>query len=91
MQARFAQSQANGDRDETRGLIATNPDQHAAGSGVYTVKFAGDLSKCAVVGHDHRGRSGEITATPAVARQVTTVTVRTANSAGAAPLSARSI
>lgn len=81
VQARFAQIQADGDRDETRGLIAADPISHPS-DGVYLVKFAGDLSKCAVAATITGATFGEITATPAVADNVTTVTVRTGNSDG---------
>ena len=85
LQARFAQIQADGDRDETRGLIATNPTSHTAGSGEYALTFTGDLTKCALAATlTDAAFGGEITATPTLAAGNTTVTVRTANSAGAA-------
>lgn len=84
VQARFAQIQADGDRDETRGLITTNPTTHADGTGVYALTFTGDLSKCALGATLTGATFGEVTATSAVAAGNTTVTVRTANSAGVA-------
>ncbi len=81
LQARFAQIQADGDRDETRGLIGDTPVGHP-NTGIYTVKFAGDVTKCAVSATITGATSGEITATPAFADNVTTVTVRTAKSDG---------
>jgi len=82
--APFAQVKANGDAGETRGLIATNPIEHANGTGVYTVKFTDDLSKCAMSTALAGTTGGEISAVPTVADGVTTVDVRTFDSAGAA-------
>ncbi len=82
LQARFAQIQADGDRDETRGLIDTNPVSHAGGTGSYVLTFVGDLSKCALGATITGATSGEITATPALAAGNTAVTVQTSNSAG---------
>jgi hypothetical protein len=66
----------------SNGLAATNPVTHTDGSGLYTVKFNGDLSKCAFSATIAQTATGEISAVPAVAAGDTTVTVRTANSAG---------
>ena len=81
--ARFAQVTSAGNADQSRGLIATNPATHL-GTGIYTVDFTGDLSRCAVNATLTGAAFGEITATPAVAAGNTTVTVRTASSAGVA-------
>ncbi len=81
LQARFAQIQANGNRNETRGLIAADPVSHPE-DGVYLLKFPGDLGKCAVTATITGATFGEITASTAVADNITTVTVRTATSAG---------
>jgi uncharacterized membrane protein (DUF441 family) len=72
-----------GNTDQSRGLIATIPVGHVGGTGVYTVEFTGDLGKCAVNATLTGATMGEITATPLVAAGNTTVTVRTASSAGA--------
>ncbi len=80
--ARYAQVTAGGGPSDSRGLIATNPVDHTSPSGIYGVKFTGDLSKCAVSATITGAMFGEITATPAVSNNVTTVTVLTANSAG---------
>jgi hypothetical protein len=80
--ARFAQVTLAGNPDQSRGLTATNPVVHV-GLGIYTVEFTGDLSKCAVNATLTGAAFGEITATPVVAAGNTTVTVRTASSAGA--------
>lgn len=80
--APFAQVTSAGAAGDSRGLIATNPIAHTLTSGVYDVQFTDDLSKCAVAATLTGAASGEITATPAVAAGVTTVTVRTANSTG---------
>lgn len=82
LQARFAQVTSGGGPGDSRGLIATDPVSHTADTGVYAVKFVGDLSKCAVSATITGGTFGEITASPAVADNVTTVTVRTADSDG---------
>ncbi|HUR84620.1 MAG TPA: hypothetical protein VMY78_04685 [Solirubrobacteraceae bacterium] len=79
----FAQVSATGTASaSSRGLVAGTPIGHADGSGVYTVPFTGDLSGCALNATITGDAMGEITATPAVAGGNTTVTVRTANSAG---------
>ena len=67
----------------SNGLAATNPVSHTNGTGLYGVKFTGDLSKCAFSATIAESASGEITAVPAVAAGDTTVTVRTAGSNGA--------
>jgi hypothetical protein len=82
LQARFAQVTANGGRIESRGLVATDPISYVDDSAVYNVRFAGDLSACALAATITGAAFGEITAASAVAENVTTVTVRTANSAG---------
>lgn len=78
---RFAQVSAGGATAQTRGL-ATTTVTHAAGSGIYEIVFAGDLGKCALSATLTGGALGEIVAVPAVAAGNTTVTVRTADSAG---------
>ena len=83
LQARFAQVSAGGTAGETRGLATTGGLTHVAGTGVYALLFTGDLGKCAVAATITDATGGEISATPAVAAGNTTVTVRTANSAGA--------
>ncbi len=79
----FAQVNANGTAGQSRGVVANGVARSA--TGVYTVVFTGDLSACALSATLSGTDFGEITATPAaVAGGNTTVTVRTANSAGAA-------
>lgn len=82
VQARFAQVTSNGGLIEGRGLIPANPIPYVSDSAEYPVKFAGDLTKCAVSATITGAGFGEITTASAVADNVTTVTVRTANSAG---------
>lgn len=83
LQAKFAQVTALGAAGESRGLIATNPiAPHTANSGIYEITFTGDLSKCAVGATLTGAAFGEINATPALAGANTTITVRTASSAG---------
>jgi hypothetical protein len=84
LQARFAQVTTDGTPSaNSRGLIATNPVAHVGNSGLYAVAFAGDLSRCAVSATRTDVAAGEISASPATAGGNTTVTVRTADSAGA--------
>lgn len=83
LQARFAQVSAGGTAGETRGLASTGGVTHVDSSGIYALLFTGDLSKCAVSATITDAAGGEISATPVVAAGNTTVTVRTANSAGA--------
>jgi hypothetical protein len=84
LQAKFALVATDGTPStNSRGLIATNPVVHAANSGLYAVTFAGDLSRCAVTATRTDVAAGEISASPATAGGNTTVTVRTADSAGA--------
>jgi hypothetical protein len=84
LQARFAQVATDGTPNaSSRGLIATNPVVHVAASGIYAVTFTGDLTKCAVSATRTDVAAGEISASPALVGANTTVTVRTANSAGA--------
>lgn len=82
----FAQVTAAGGAGQSRGVPTggvTNPG--GAGDGVYAVAFTGDLANCALSATITGATPGEITATPAaVADGVTTVTVRTFNSAGTA-------
>lgn len=80
---RFAQVTAAGTLGETRGVPSTGGLAHVAASGLYEVVFTGDLGKCAVSATLTDATGGEIAATPAVAAGNTTVTVRTATSAGA--------
>ncbi|MEA2191751.1 MAG: hypothetical protein QOI73_1872 [Solirubrobacteraceae bacterium] len=68
----------------SNGLVASNPVTHTNTSGIYAVKFNGDLSKCAFSATIAETATGEISVVPAVAAGDTTVTVHTANSAGAA-------
>ncbi|MEA2220539.1 MAG: hypothetical protein QOJ35_3165 [Solirubrobacteraceae bacterium] len=84
LRPRFAQVTSGGALGETRGLIATNPVTHTATSGIYAVKFAGDLSKCAVSATLTGGALGEIVAVPTVVAGDTTITVTTADSTGSA-------
>jgi hypothetical protein len=76
----FAQVTAAGAAGQTRGVAANGVARTAAG--VFTVVFTGDLGACVVSATITGTDFGEITATPAVAGGNTTVTVRTANSAG---------
>jgi hypothetical protein len=80
----FAHVSSGGDLGERRGTQGNDPVTHVDGSGVYAVLFTGDLSKCAVSATITGTAFGEITATPVVAAGNTTVTVRTADSAGVA-------
>ncbi len=82
--APFAQVDQEGAPGESRGLIATTPITHANDSGVYAVKFTGDLTKCAWSATVRGTAGGEISVVPAVAEGTTTVDVHTFNSAGAA-------
>ena len=82
--APFAQVDQEGVAGESRGLIATTPITHANGSGIYDVKFTGDLTKCAWSATVRGTVGGEISVVPAVAEGTTTVDVRTFNSAGTA-------
>ena len=79
----FVQSTSGGAAGESRGLIATG-GLTKTGLGEYTAKFTGDLSKCAMTATIAGATFGEITTSSAFAAGVTTVTVRTATSAGAA-------
>jgi hypothetical protein len=81
---RFAQVSDAGTLGQSRGVRATDGVTHTAASGVYEVAFTGDLSACAMSATVTGAAPGEITATPAVAAGITTVTVRTASSAGVA-------
>ena len=83
LQARFAQVGADDALGESRGLAGTGGLTHADGTGIYALLFNGDLSKCAVSATITDATGGEISATPIVAGGNTTVTVRTASSAGA--------
>ncbi len=84
LMAKFAQVTSTGTPSaDSRGLIATNPVVHVAATGLYAVTFTGDLSKCAVSATRTDLAAGEISASPVVAAGNTTVTVRTADSAGA--------
>lgn len=83
LQARFAQVTAGGTLGESRGVAATGGLTHVADTGIYVLLFTGDLSRCAVSATLTDPAGGEISATPAVAGGNTTLTVRTANSAGA--------
>ena len=83
LQARFAQVGADDALGESRGLAGTGGLTHVDGTGIYALLFTGDLSKCAVSATITDAAGGEISATPVVAAGNTTVTVRTANSAGA--------
>jgi hypothetical protein len=80
----FAHVSSGGDLGERRGTQGAAPVTHVDDSGVYAVLFTGDLSKCAVSATITGTAFGEITATPVLAGGNTTVTVRTANSAGVA-------
>jgi hypothetical protein len=83
LQARFAQVTSGGTASTaSRGLIATTPVVHA-GPGIYDVTFAGNLSACAVSATRTDVAAGEISASPTTTGGNTTVTVRTASSAGA--------
>jgi hypothetical protein len=81
---RFAQVSDAGTLGNSRGVRTTDSVTHTAGSGVYDVAFTGDLSACAMSATVTGAAPGEITATPAVAAGITTVTVRTFGSGGAA-------
>lgn len=82
--APFAQIAATGTTPgQTLGL-ATNGVTHVDNSGLYGVKFTGDLSKCAFSATIAGSALGEIAVSPAVAAGDTTVTVKTAGSNGAA-------
>jgi len=83
LQARFAQVTSNGGVIESRGLITTSPIPYESDTAEYPVKFAGDVTKCAISATITGSGFGEITTASAVADNVTTVTVRTATSAGA--------
>ncbi|MGH2943906.1 MAG: hypothetical protein ACRDLN_14140 [Solirubrobacteraceae bacterium] len=80
---RFAQVAAAGTLGTTRGVPSTGGASHVAASGVYEIVFTGDLSACAVSATLTDATGGEIAATPALTAGNTTVTVRTATSAGA--------
>jgi hypothetical protein len=80
---RFAQVTAAGTLGESRGVPSTGGLAHVAASGLYEVVFTGDLGKCAVSATLTDATGGEVAATPVVAAGNTTVTVRTATSAGA--------
>jgi hypothetical protein len=83
LQAKFAQVTSGGAASAaSRGLIASNPVVHTP-PGIYDVTFAGNLSACAVSATRTDVAAGEISASPTTAAGNTTVTVRTANSAGA--------
>jgi hypothetical protein len=78
----FAQISAGATVGSSNGLVATNPVADT-GLGLYTVKFNGDLTKCALSATlTNATAGGEISANAALAAGETTVTVRTANSAG---------
>jgi hypothetical protein len=77
----FAQVNANGTVGQTRGVPA-NGVTHVLATGVYAVPFTGDFGACAWSATLTDPAGGDISAVPAVAGGNTTVTVRTANSAG---------
>ena len=83
LQARFAQVSAGGTLGGTRGVPTSGGIAHVDGTGIYAIVFTGDLSACSVSATLTDVAGGEISATPVVAAGNTTVTVRTANSAGA--------
>jgi hypothetical protein len=68
---------------ESRGLATTGAFTHTDNSGVYELKFNGDLSKCAVVATVTDAAVGQISASPVVGSGATTVTVRTLDKTGA--------
>jgi hypothetical protein len=83
LQARFAQVTSGGTASAaSRGLVATAPVVHVNATGIYDVTFAGNLSACAVSATRTDVAAGEISASPTTAGGNTTVTVRTASSAG---------
>jgi len=82
LRPRFAQVTSGGASQETRGLVGGVT--HADTTGIYTMTFAGDLTKCALSATLTGGALGEIVAVPAPVAANTRVTVTTANSAGVA-------
>jgi hypothetical protein len=81
LQALFARVGAGGAAEATRGVPAggvTNP----GGAGTYNVVFSGALTACALNATLVGTAPGQVTATPAVAGNITTVDVRTFNNVG---------
>lgn len=82
LQARFAQVSAGGTLGTSRGTPTSGAIAHVAATGLYTLTFTGDLTKCAVSATLTDAGGGEISATPVLVGGDTTVAVRTASSAG---------